>query len=479
MPAPALRAFAAVLAVVWAHAAHAQGPLDFGGAPADEITITWRPDAPAAVSERSDMINRVQGVAGLVDAQTRRTLANLSRRAPEIGWPSELQPDGFLHARKGDVVRLLALARTSDGIVLVRDESGDLAHPPCREFNDDPFTQIFVALRAYAGPFRDASPSEPLAETVQLLQPYRASHIILDEATIRERLSGGRETALPPTNLYLRDEAFHLRLPTGYDPSAPAGLVVWVSASDDGRPPQVLEPAADELGFILIGADDSGNPRLATDRYQLALDAVATVSGRYHIDPARVYVTGISGGGRIASTLVGCFPDVFTGAVPVVGVSYCEHVPLGDGRFIPAAYRRPAAPFWRLLRERRIAPVSGELDFNHREIVNAVRLMQRDGLAVRLFEYDDMAHTLPTAERFAEAARWVDEPARLDREKSRREADTALASYEAKFGGTPPESAAQRRILEQITVTGPWSPAAWRACELLGVTTSIPPSVPE
>ncbi|HZW08681.1 MAG TPA: PHB depolymerase family esterase [Phycisphaerales bacterium] len=469
MPPRAPRLVALLTGLLLAVAAGAQGPLDFDGAPADEAVVAWRPVLPGRLSETSEMINRVQGVAAILDAPSRRLLASASRRAPEIGWPAELEPAGYLHARKGDVVRVLAIARTSDGVVLVRDLGGDPAHPTCREFGEDQFDAVLAQLRAYPGPFRAGPPPESAGQSVPIPQPYRASHIILDEATIRDRLSGGRETALPATDRYLRDETLHLRLPSGYDPSSPAGLLVWVSADDSGRPPAVFWPCADELGLILVGADESGNQRLSTDRYQLALDGVATVSARHHVDPGRVYVCGISGGGRIASHMVACFPDVFTGAVPIVGLDYCEHIPLGDGRFIPAGYRRPGGAAWRLLRERRIAPISGELDFNYRGIVNAVRLMRRDGLDIRLFEYEDMAHTLPTAERFAEAMRWVDEPARTARDEAWREAAEDLASYEARHGGGRAESEAQRRILGQITITGPWSPAAWRACDLLGV----------
>jgi len=292
---------------------------------------------------------------------------------------------------------------------------------------------------------------------------------LLDSATIRERLNGGRKSQLPETQRYLPDEQFFVRLPAGYAPGAPAGLIVWIDASPSGRPPQVFSQAADELGCIIVGAADAGNRRLSTDRYQLGLDMVSTVAHRFHVDPSRVYATGISGGGRISSGLVACFPDVFTGAVPIVGLNAYKHVPLGDGTFVVMGFGRPQAAYWRLLRRHRIAPMTGPLDFNYREMVNATRIMTGDGLDVRMFEYEDMAHTMPTPERFVEALSWVDAKHAAEKAEAIEESEKLMAGYVARFGDAPVESDAQQRALERVASAAPWSRPAWRACELLGV----------
>ena len=80
-----------------------------------------------------------------------------------------------------------------------------------------------------------------------------------------------------------------------------------------------------------------------------------------------------------------------------------------------------------------------------------------------------MAHTLPTPERFAEALGWVDEPVALASGAAAAEAAEQLDAYLARFGGLPATTEVQRRLLERITTTAPWSDPAWRACELLGV----------
>ena len=164
-----------------------------------------------------------------------------------------------------------------------------------------------------------------MGEVAEFPGDPRVSPIVLDEATVRDRLNAGRPTELPPTDRYLPDEQLFIRLPAGYTPRRPAGLVVWIDPTDSGRPPEGFSPAADAMNLIMIGAADAGNPRLATDRYQLALDAVASASSRFHIDPARVYVTGVAGGGGISSGRAVVLPDRFAGRVASVGVN---HTPL-------------------------------------------------------------------------------------------------------------------------------------------------------
>jgi poly(3-hydroxybutyrate) depolymerase len=53
---------------------------------------------------------------------------------------------------------------------------------------------------------------------------------------------------------------------------------------------------------------------------QLTLDAIATACDRYVIDPNRIYVTGVSGGGKIASHTWACAPEIIDGVVAIVGV---------------------------------------------------------------------------------------------------------------------------------------------------------------
>ncbi len=461
--------YALFFAAVKPVAAVSLGPFDFDGSAPGEILVTLHAERPEQVFTRCTMANRLLGTLSVVEAVDRPRLANASRRAEQTGWPEETEVLGFVHVSRGRDSFSYRVGTTPDGLMVF----DDLARQRAFAMKIADCGPILTPLLGFAGE-PQALTDTPRAVVVAALQPYRRAPILLDSAAIRERLSGGRKPNLPETQRYLPDEQFFVRLPAEYSSRSPAGLIVWTAASSSGRPPAVLNQAADELNCIVVGAADAGNLRLSTDRYQLGLDMVATMSQRYHIDPNRVYATGISGGGRISSALVACFPEVFTGAVPIVGLNVYKPVPLGDGRFVAAGFGRPKGALWRLLRQRRIAPMTGPLDFNYREMVNATRIMTGDGLNVRMFEYEDMGHTLPTAERFLEALSWVDATHAKAKQDRVENAEKLLAGYLLRFGETPAESARQRSLLERIAETAPWSVPAWRACELLGVAVPLP-----
>lgn len=455
--------------------AEARGPLDFHGAPPSEVAITIGASPPETVFTNCDMANRLLGTVAVISPVELRRMAVASRRAAETGWPEETDVLGHAHVTRGRDAASYRLGLTPDGLLLF----DDLDSPRTFAMDAADCRSLLDPLLGFRGDL-DAAPDVPVGEVVALPPPYQRSPIVLDAAAIRDRLNGGRKSNLPETQRYLPEEQLFVRLHEGYSSRSPAGLIVWIDASKSGRPPEVFKMAADALGCIMVGAADAGNGRLSTDRYQLGLDMVATITQRYHIDPERVYVTGISGGGRISSGLVACFPEVFTGAVPIVGLNAYKHVPLGDGSFVVMGFGRPKASSWRLLREHRIAPMTGPLDFNYREMVNATRIMTGDGLDVRLFEYEDMAHTLPTPERFVEALTWVDAEHADARAEAAEQAEKLFAGYISRFGDAAVETEPQQRLLERVVTTAPWSAPAWRACEILGLTspTAAPPETP-
>lgn len=135
-----------------------------------------------------------------------------------------------------------------------------------------------------------------------------------------------------------------IHVPTGFDAAQPAPLVLlFHGSSGDGATILArshLSDTADRHGFI-VAAPDGGI--VAQPGYVWNIPGVPTVSGRVPsaddagdvayidaaidwlaaqrcIDPARVYATGYSGGGRMAS-LLGCLrAERFAAIAPVVGL---------------------------------------------------------------------------------------------------------------------------------------------------------------
>lgn len=148
-----------------------------------------------------------------------------------------------------------------------------------------------------------------------------------------------------------------VHLPTGLDTSRPAPLVLVLHGSG-GRATDILREsklaeAADRDGFILA-APDAGVP--TGKGFAWNIPGVPTVSGTvpgsgaaddvgylkavidqlvtsHCVDPARVYITGLSGGGRMASWMACVAADRIAAIAPVVG--------LRAGNPWPRDYSRP------------------------------------------------------------------------------------------------------------------------------------------
>ncbi len=160
-----------------------------------------------------------------------------------------------------------------------------------------------------------ADTREPLSGRFILPKPYAQSSTVLDLRTVRARI----KHSYPRLTRALDEELFRVRLPKNYNPDFPAGVLVWISPMPDGRIPRIFEPIADKLGLIVIGVDNNGNKRAVTDRLQNHLDSIESVAAAFRIDRKRIYLTGMSGGGRCTGILQLGFPELFAGAVPIVG----------------------------------------------------------------------------------------------------------------------------------------------------------------
>ncbi len=63
-------------------------------------------------------------------------------------------------------------------------------------------------------------------------------------------------------------------------------------------------------------------------------EMVAAMVATYGLDPARVFVTGLSAGGGMASALLGAYPDVFAGGAIIAGLA------AGSATSVPEAFDR-------------------------------------------------------------------------------------------------------------------------------------------
>ena len=132
------------------------------------------------------------------------------------------------------------------------------------------------------------------------------------------------------------------------------GLLVFVPPWNVAKLPTAWAEVLDQYGLIYVSAANSGNDANPIGRREpLALLAEANIVKRYPIDPSRIYVSGFSGGSRIAMRLALGYPDVFRGALLNSGSD-----PIGD-QIVPLP---PRDLFFRFQENSRLAYVTGEDD---------------------------------------------------------------------------------------------------------------------
>ncbi|HEX2082384.1 MAG TPA: PHB depolymerase family esterase [Xanthomonadaceae bacterium] len=184
-------------------------------------------------------------------------------------------------------------------------------------------------------------------------------------------------------------------------PEAPAGtrygLLVFVSPTSAFTAPREWRRELARQHLILIAARRSGNgENMLERRIPLALHAHAHATGRYPIDPERVYVAGFSGGARTAQILAFGYADVFRGVLQFAGSD-----PFGETAVPP-----PPEPLMELARERlRIVHVTGGADAANVAIDARTRRSLAALCVANVSQVDQprLAHELPTARGFAKA----------------------------------------------------------------------------
>ena len=113
----------------------------------------------------------------------------------------------------------------------------------------------------------------------------------------------------------LADERFTVYVPSAKPPSG-YGLLVHIPAGKEASLPPGWGPVLDRNGVIFVGAAQSGNDADVYDRrIPLALNAATNIIRKYPVDPQRVYISGTSGGSRVAMRVALAYPDLFHGAM--------------------------------------------------------------------------------------------------------------------------------------------------------------------
>jgi len=209
----------------------------------------------------------------------------------------------------------------------------------------------------------------------------------------------------------VKKEAFDILLPKNYRDGDPHGLFIWISAGDKPSIPGEWEPVLAAKKLIFIGAHKSGNPRSVFDRMRLAIDANFNVRKLASIDPARVIVSGFSGGARVASMLGVCYADIFPATICCMGVNFYTDVATPDGKQTFRLGYLPHEDFVKMAKaDCRYVLITGEKDFNlpNTQAVFANGFQKEGFQAVEMFNIPAQGHSPPTAGWLKKAIEFID-----------------------------------------------------------------------
>jgi hypothetical protein len=211
----------------------------------------------------------------------------------------------------------------------------------------------------------------------------------------------------------LPDESFEVYVPADYTDQTPFGLLVFVMPSGRGGLPENYRALIDKHHLIWVGPNKAGNDRFVRLRMGLAIDAAANMRARYKIDPDRVYVSGVSGGGRVASLLGVGFADVFRGGFYIIGCDfYHEEKSAEQNGFFKRSYNVPPAKIYNLARKQsKHVFLTGDNDGNREQTQLYYNGFKRDGFEhITYLQVPGMGHRSPDAEWFEKGLAALDEP---------------------------------------------------------------------
>lgn len=206
-------------------------------------------------------------------------------------------------------------------------------------------------------------------------------------------------------------ETYEVLVPPAYKKTEPHGLFIWISAGNDVKIAKEWEAVLAEKKVIFIGAKNSGNNRDIFDRFRLAIDANLNMRELFNIDGRRVYVSGFSGGSRVASMLGVTYGEMFSGTVAFMGVNFYTDITAPDNKVYGLNYIPDDEVLAMAKKACRYALVTGEKDFNRPNTYGVFADgFRKEGFAgIKLFDVPGQGHAPPSADWLKKALDFLDE----------------------------------------------------------------------
>lgn len=214
-----------------------------------------------------------------------------------------------------------------------------------------------------------------------------------------------------PPDYDVSKETFEVLVPKNYNKNVPHGLLIWISPSPEPKISKEWEAVLAEKKIIFIGAKNSGNPRNLFDRARMAIDANVNMRELYNIDGRRVYVSGFSGGARVASMVGVCYAEMFSGTACFMGVNFYQDILCPDNMVYRMNYVPDEGVLAIAKKACRYALITSEKDPNHANTMGMLENgFKKEGFAaVQGFDVPGIGHTPPNAEWFKKVIEFLDQ----------------------------------------------------------------------
>ncbi len=278
-------------------------------------------------------------------------------------------------------------------------------------------------------PFAPASMEEvmreiPASECAALADKtgeFRAQFVLNSPFSNLRALSDRMQLKLGPREngghyYNIKEESFKVYVPDSYNPQNPYGLLVNISPGKTADIPlEGFKSLIEKMKFVVAGADKSGNQEeVFLRRIPLALDAAYNMRTLYNIDSNRIYVFGVSGGGRVSSMTAFHHPDVWAGGLFIIGANYWSSMSKPSNP-VTAGPPRLKKPFPNILNwaanHGRYVLLTGDYDANREEMYTYYRRSYSKILKnVIYLQVPNMGHEAPDISWFERALKFLDDP---------------------------------------------------------------------
>ena len=130
--------------------------------------------------------------------------------------------------------------------------------------------------------------------------------------------SGDRIPVQTIKNKQFDQVTWDIVVPESYDPNIPAGIITYITPGSGKAFISLLS----QYNLIMITAKNSSNDTYTYARISMALWGVDKLKELYNIDTDRVFISGMSGGGRVSSIAAALFPEIYKGAIYQCGCNF-------------------------------------------------------------------------------------------------------------------------------------------------------------